>query len=162
MKIPDYLPGNSTNMEQTEKAELLGRKKHLEERIAKNRDILDANLKDEGPKLPNWKENLEKVRAIIADAERDLAEVKGQLSQLPPPREGWAVFPRPLNGAYPRTIHEEEAEAEEALAKMPGGGVGHEVRRARWVEDSRDPRGGHAEPLPPPGAIHLPTSVNLT
>lgn len=139
-------------MEQTEKAELLGRKRHLEERIAKNRDILDANLKDEGPKLPNWKENLEKVRAIIADAERDLAEVKRQLSQLPPPTEGWAVFRRPIGSQYPRTIYETEAEAEETLAKMPGGGVGHEVRRARWVEDSREPRGGRIEPDPTGGS----------
>ena len=149
-------------MEQTERDQLLGRRKHLEDRIAEHRGIIDRNLKDKEAKLPDFRERLGKVQAIVTDAERDLAEVKRQLSQLPPPREGWAVFPRPLNSAYPRTIHEKEAEAEEALAKMPGGGVGHEVRRARWVEDSRDPRGGHAEPLPPPGAIHLPTSVNLT
>ena len=133
-------------MEQTEREQLLGRRKHLEDRIAEHRGIIDRNLKDKEAKLPDFRERLGKVQAIVTDAERDLAEVKRQLSQLPPPREGWAVFPRPLNSAYPRIIHEKEAEAEEALAKMPGGGVGHEVRRARWVEDSRDPRGGHAEP----------------
>lgn len=70
-------------MEQTEKEQLLGRKKHLEERIATNRDILDSNQKDEGLKLANFREQLEKVREIIAKAERDLAEVNRRLGQLP-------------------------------------------------------------------------------
>ena len=45
MKIPDYLPGNSTNMEQTEREQLLERKKNLEDRIAKHQDIIDQILK---------------------------------------------------------------------------------------------------------------------
>ena len=66
-----------------------------------------------------------------------------KLSQLPPIPEGWAVFRKPIGNLRPSTIYGTEAEAEKALAKM---GVGHEVRRARWVEDRREPRGGYIEP----------------
>ena len=133
-------------MEQTEKEQLLLKKKQLEDRIAKHQAIVDQILKDTGPKLPNWREALEKPQDLVAQLKEELAEVNRQLGLLPPPTKRWAVFRRPIGSQYPRTIYETEAEAEEALAKMPGGGVGHEVRRARWVEDSRDPRGGHAEP----------------
>jgi predicted nuclease with TOPRIM domain len=131
-------------MEQTERDQLLGRRKHLEDRIAEHEEIIDRNLKDKEAKLPDFRERLEKVRAIVTDAEKDLAEVNRKLSKLPPLPEGWAVFRKPIGSLRPSTIYETEAEAEKALAKM---GVGHEVRRARWVvEDRWEPRGGYIEP----------------
>lgn len=139
---PGLFTWKQTNMEQTERDQLLGSKERLEERIAKHQDIVDQTLKDEGPKLANWRENLKKVQDLVDQLKKDLAEVERKLSQHPAIPEGWAVFPRPLYGRYPSTIYETEAEAEEALAKM---GVGYEVRRARWVEASGR-QVAHAEP----------------
>lgn len=83
MKIPDYLPGNSTNMEQTEREQLLERKKNLEDRIAKHQDIIDQILKDTGPKLPDWRENLKKPQDLVDQLKKELAEVDRQLGLLP-------------------------------------------------------------------------------
>jgi len=77
---PGLFTWKQTNMEQTERDQLLGRKKHLEDRIAEHEAIIDRNLKDKEAKLPDFRERLEKVRAIITDAEKNLAEVNRQLT----------------------------------------------------------------------------------
>ena len=71
---------NMDNEHYTEKGQLLLKKKHLEQRIAEHGAILKDNLRDSGPKNPL---NLEKVRAIVTDAERDLVEVNRRLGLLP-------------------------------------------------------------------------------
>lgn len=74
---------NMDNEHYTEKGQLLLKRKHLEQRIAEHEEIIDRNLKDKEAKLPDFRERLEKVRAIVTDAERDLAEVNRQLGLLP-------------------------------------------------------------------------------
>ena len=71
------------NMEQTEKEQLLLKKKQLEDRIAKHQAIVDQILKDTGPKLPNWREALEKPQDLVAQRKEELAEVNRQLGLLP-------------------------------------------------------------------------------
>lgn len=70
-------------MEQTEKEQLLVRKKHLEDRIAKHQAIVESNLKDTGPKLPDWRENLKKPQDLVDQLKKELAEVNRQLGLLP-------------------------------------------------------------------------------
>ena len=67
------------NMEQNEREQLLLEKERLEKRIAEHQDIIDRNLKDREAKLPNFRERLEKVRAIVEDAKKNLAEVNRRL-----------------------------------------------------------------------------------
>ena len=71
------------NMEQDEREQLLLKKKHLEGRIAEHQDIVDRNIKDEGPKLPNFREQLVKAQDIVETAKKDLATVNRQLGLLP-------------------------------------------------------------------------------
>ena len=66
------------NMEH-EREQLLLEKERLEKRIAEHQDIIDRNLKDREAKLPNFRERLEKVRAIVEDAKKNLAEVNRRL-----------------------------------------------------------------------------------
>ncbi len=66
-------------MEQNEREQLLLEKERLEKRIAEHQDIIDRNLKDREAKLPNFRERLEKVRAIVEDAKKNLAEVNRRL-----------------------------------------------------------------------------------
>jgi chromosome segregation ATPase len=66
-------------MEQNEREQLLLEKERLEKRIAEHQDIIDRNLKDREAKLPNFRERLEKVRAIVEDAKKNLVEVNRRL-----------------------------------------------------------------------------------
>ena len=72
-----------TNMEQTERDQLLGRRKNLEDRIAKHQAIVESNLKDQEPKLPDWRENLKKPQDLVDQLKKELAEVNRQLGLLP-------------------------------------------------------------------------------
>ena len=72
-----------TNMEQTERDQLLGRRKNLEDRIAKHQAIVDQILKDQEPKLPDWRENLKKPQDLVDQLKKELAEVNRQLGLLP-------------------------------------------------------------------------------
>ena len=69
-------------MEHNETDHLLRMKKNLEERIAKHREVLKANLEDNGPKLPDFHANLQQVRNLIQDLEQKLEDVKGKLEDL--------------------------------------------------------------------------------
>ena len=80
---PGLFTCKQMNMEQHEKEQLLLKKKHLEERIAKHQAIVDSNLKDRDPKRPDFGEQIKKPQAIVEDAEKDLAEVNRQLGLLP-------------------------------------------------------------------------------
>ena len=70
------------NMEH-EREQLLLKKKSLEKRIAEHQGRINLNLKDKGPKLPDFRERLAKLQELVKDLEKDLAEVDRQLGLLP-------------------------------------------------------------------------------
>ena len=111
------------NMEQTEKEQLLLKKKQLEDRIAKHQAIVDQILKDTGPKLPNWREALKKPQDLVAQLKEELAVVNRQLAMM-----GWAVFEKG-NHIATSPLYDDKAEAEKELERSNRLDPGEKGRR---------------------------------
>ena len=110
-------------MEQTEREQLLLRKKHLESRIATHQAIVDQILKDTGPKLPNLKESLKKPQDLVAQLKEELAVVNRQLAMM-----GWAVFEKG-NHIATSPLYDDKAEAEKELERSNRLDPGEKGRR---------------------------------